>query len=80
MAQTQDNAIKIVQAALRSDRDFETYKPQIIQKIKASDEYSSFSSLHFYCHFFQNTLSNFLFHCSKILISNYLYIGLLTAS
>ena len=46
MAQTKDATIKIVQAALRSDRDFETYKPQIIQKIKASDEYNSFSSLY----------------------------------
>jgi len=36
MAQTQ--AINLVQAALRSDRDFETYKPQIINKIKASDD------------------------------------------
>jgi len=36
MAQPQ--AINLVQAALRSDRDFETYKPQIINKIKASDD------------------------------------------
>ena len=38
MAQDKDRAISLVTAAFRSDRDFETYKPEIIKKIKASDE------------------------------------------
>ena len=38
MAQDKDRAINLVNAALRSDRDFDTYKPEIIKKIKASDE------------------------------------------
>lgn len=64
MAQTKDAAIKIVQAALRSDRDFETYKPQIIQKIKASDEYISFLLLCF------SLKRSFFFIVQKILFSN----------
>jgi len=71
MAQTKDAAIKIVQAALRSDRDFETYKPQIIQKIKASDEYISFLLLCLFCCLFEK---NFLFHCSKNSIFKYQFV------
>lgn len=37
MAEPKANVIQRVRACLRSERDFELYKPQIIQKITASD-------------------------------------------
>ena len=60
MEQTQDHAIKTIQAAIRDDKGYELFKPVIIQKLKASDVYNSFFSLHFPFFLSQRTLQNFL--------------------